>query len=75
MSSSYPPGCSSTPYDVDLPPNHSGNARDRRKARRATYARCPRHGCLEKSGECQKCNVEQAAIDAIPVDWENLWVK
>lgn len=70
---SYPPGCSGTPYDVDVQPNPSGNARDRRKARRTTYARCTRHGCLKKGGECQKCNVEQAAIDAVPVDWESLW--
>jgi hypothetical protein len=57
---SYPAGCSSTPYDVDLPPNPSGNSRDRRRAIRASFVRCSIHGCLAHHGECRKCMVEES---------------
>lgn len=57
---SYPAGCGGTPYDVDLPPRASGNARQRRRALRATFERCPRHHCLAHYGECRRCAVEEA---------------
>ena len=58
---SYPAGCSGTPYDVDLPPNPSGNARDRRRRIRASFVRCNIHGCLAHHGDCRKCMAEECS--------------
>lgn len=63
---SYPPGCSGPPEDPVDEPKFRGNSRQRRKARRAMWPRCPRHGKLAKWGDCNPCQGEQEAA------WERM---
>ena len=52
------------PDDPPEEPRFGGNARQRRKALRALWGRCPVHGGVRKKNHCVRCGIEEAHAEA-----------